>query len=72
MTRPVIIELLGRETIESVLVTGNEVLIGQTVLETLDVLLDCKDQRLIPNPAHPEQSVLRVVVNKCVLRSKII
>lgn len=34
LTEPVIIELNGRETIEAALVAGNEVLIGQTVLET--------------------------------------
>lgn len=60
LTGAVIIELLGRETIEAAMVTGDEVLIGQTVLETLDLLVDCKNQRLIPNPAHPDQPVLRV------------
>ncbi len=47
---PVIIEIGGRETTEATFVTGNIVLIGQTVLETLDLLVDCKNQRLIPNP----------------------
>lgn len=60
LTGPVVIELLGRETIEAAMVTGDEVLIGQTVLETLDLLVDCKNQRLIPNPSHPDQPVLRV------------
>lgn len=60
VTGPVIIEVLERKTIEAALVTGNEVLIGQTVLETLDLLIDCKNQRLIPNPAHPDQPVLRI------------
>ncbi len=60
LTGPVVIELLGRETIEAVMVTGNEVLIGQTVLETLDLLVNCKNQRLISNPAHPDQPVFRV------------
>ena len=36
LTGPVIIEVLGRETIEAAMVTGDEVLIGQTVLETVD------------------------------------
>lgn len=40
MTEPVIIELEGRETTEATLVTGDTVLIGQTVLETLDLLVD--------------------------------
>lgn len=55
-----IIELEGRETTEAALVTGDEVLIGQTVLETLDLLVDCKNQRLIPNPAHPDRPVFRI------------
>lgn len=60
LTGAVIIEIEGRETTEAALVTGDEVLIGQTVLETLDLLVDCKNQRLIPNPAHPDYPVLRV------------
>lgn len=60
LTGPVIIELFGRETIEAAMVTGDEVLIGQTVLETLDLLVDCKNQRLVPNPANPNQPVLRI------------
>ena len=60
LTGPVIIEIEGRETTEAALVTGDEVLIGQTVLETLDLLVDCKNQRLIPNPAHPDQPVFRI------------
>ncbi|RUR73293.1 retroviral-like aspartic protease family protein [Chlorogloeopsis fritschii PCC 9212] len=50
LTEPVIIELEGRETTEAVLVIGDTVLIGQTVLETLDLLVDYRNQRLVPNP----------------------
>lgn len=60
LTGPVIIDLFGRETIEAAMVTGDEVLIGQTALETLDLFVDCKKQRLIPNSTHPNQPVLRV------------
>ncbi|MEA5569610.1 clan AA aspartic protease [Calothrix sp. UHCC 0171] len=60
LTEPVIIEIEGRETTEVTLVTGNEVLIGQTVLETLDLLVDCKNQCLIPNPKHPNYPVFRI------------
>jgi hypothetical protein len=35
-------------------------LIGQTVLEKLDLLADCARQRLVPNPAHPDQPVTKV------------
>ncbi|MBR8837440.1 MAG: retroviral-like aspartic protease family protein [Stigonema ocellatum SAG 48.90 = DSM 106950] len=60
LTGPVMIEVEGRETTEAALVTGDEVLIGQTVLETLDLHVDCKNQRLIPNPAHPDSPVFRI------------
>ncbi|MBD0387657.1 MAG: clan AA aspartic protease [Nostoc sp. C3-bin3] len=60
VTEPVIIELEGRETTEVTLVTGNTVLIGQTVLETVDLLVDCKNQRLVSNPEHPNYPVLRI------------
>jgi hypothetical protein len=51
---------MGRDTMEEALVLGNEVLIGQTILEKLDLLADCARQRLIPNPEHPEQPVSKV------------
>lgn len=60
LTTPVIIEIEGRETTEVTLVTGDEILIGQTVLQTLDLLVNCKNQRLVPNPEHPEHSILRI------------
>lgn len=60
VTGSVIIEMAGRETIEAAMVLGDIVLIGQTVLETLDLLVDCKNQRLVPNPENPERPVLRV------------
>lgn len=51
--------LVGRTTIDTAWVLGDEVLIGQTVLETTDLLADCQGQRLIPNPEHPDGPVLR-------------
>ena len=60
LTGPMLIEMEGRETIEAAMVLGDMVLIGQTVLETLDLLVDCKNQRLVPNPENPERPVLRV------------
>src|SRR5687768_1706444 len=41
VTGPIVFELLGRDTLEEALVLGDEVLIGQTVLEKLDLLADC-------------------------------
>jgi len=60
VTEPVIIEYAGRETIVEALITGDEVLIGQVVLEQLDFLVDCKNQRLIPNPANPDYAVMQI------------
>lgn len=60
ITGPVIFEILGRDTLEEALVLGDEVLIGQTVLEKLDLLADCANQRVISNPAHPDQPVSKV------------
>ena len=60
LTEPVDVELLGRTTLEDALVLGDEVLIGQTVLEKLDLLVDCQGRRVIPNPAHPDYAVTKV------------
>ena len=57
VTGPVSIECQGRKTVDEALVVGNEVLIGQVILEKLDLLVDCKNQRLIPNPANPDYPV---------------
>jgi hypothetical protein len=56
----IIFDVLGRDTIEEALVLGDEVLIGQTVLEKLDLLADCANRRMVPNPAHPDQPVTKV------------
>ena len=60
MTEPVIIELAGRDTADEAMVLGDEVLIGQTVLEKLDLFVDCDGRRLVQNPAHPNGPVTRV------------
>ncbi|HEX8651350.1 MAG TPA: retroviral-like aspartic protease family protein [Pyrinomonadaceae bacterium] len=60
VTEPVIFDINGRDTMEEALVLGDEVLIGQTVLEKLDLHVDSLGQRLIPNPAHPDQPVTKV------------
>jgi clan AA aspartic protease len=59
-TSPVVFEVMGRDTVEEALVLGDEVLIGQTVLEKLDLMADCVGRRLVPNPAHPDQPVSKV------------
>lgn len=60
LTEPVLFDIIGRDTMEEALVLGDEVLIGQTVLEKLDLLADCANRRLVPNPAHPDQPVSKV------------
>ncbi len=60
VTESVVFNVLGRRTPEETLVLGDEVLIGQTVLEKLDLLVDCANRQLIPNPAHPDQPVTKV------------
>ena len=54
------IDIIGRRTTEEMLVLGSEVLIGQTVLESLDLQVDCTNHRVIPNPAHPDQPVIKI------------
>ena len=49
------VAILGRQTMEEAMVLGDQVLIGVTVREKLDLLVDCPYQRLIPNPAHSQQ-----------------
>lgn len=60
VTEPVIVECQGRETVAEALVVGNEVLIGQVILEQLDLVVDCQNQRLIPNPANPDYPVAMI------------
>ena len=60
VTEPVLVTLEGRDTLDEALVLGDEVLIGQTVLEKLDLFVDCQRGRLIPNPAHPDEPITKV------------
>lgn len=60
VTEPVTIRILERNTAEEAFVLGDEVLIGQTVLEKTDLLVDCGRRQLVPNPAHPDQPVLKM------------
>ncbi len=57
VTEAVLIECQGRETVDEALVVGDEVMLGQVILEKLDLLVDCKNQRLIPNPVNPDYPV---------------
>ncbi|HXI70208.1 MAG TPA: aspartyl protease family protein [Verrucomicrobiae bacterium] len=44
-------EIMDRRSGDDALILGDEVLIGQTLLEKMDLLVDCSRQRLVP--AHP-------------------
>ena len=54
------VSVLGRQALEDAMVLGDRVLIGVTALEKMDVLVDCAQQRLLTNPANPQQPVFRV------------
>jgi clan AA aspartic protease len=60
LTEPFTVEIMGRQELEDAMVLGDEVIIGQTALEKLDLMVDCVGRRLIPNPAHPDQPVSKV------------
>ena len=50
-------EITNRRSSDDALILGDEVLIGQTLLEKMDLLPDGANRRLIPNPAHPDVAV---------------
>ncbi len=60
VTDAIVVEIRHRETSDEALVLGDEVLIGQTILEKLDLHVDCASQQVIPNPAHPDQAITKV------------
>jgi clan AA aspartic protease len=60
LTEPITFDIIGRKTTEGAMVLGDEVIIGQTVLEVLDLLVDCNSHKVIPNPAHPDQPVVKI------------
>ncbi len=50
-------EIMHRRSSDDALALGDEVLIGQTLLEKMDLLVDCANRRVVPNPAHPDVAV---------------
>jgi predicted aspartyl protease len=60
VTEPFYVELFHRSTSVEALVMGEHVLLGATVLENLDLIVDCARQRLVPNVGTWEQPVFRV------------
>jgi predicted aspartyl protease len=51
-------EILGRRTFEEAYVMGKEILMGQTTPEATDLLVDCKDQKVIGK--HAEGPIFRL------------
>ena len=57
---PVSVGIAGRSANVDAIVFGTEVLIGQIPLEFMDLWIDCKRQRIVPNPASPDRPLSRV------------
>ncbi len=57
------LELAGRRGNFDVLAepTGATPLVGQVVLELLDLLIDSKSRKLIPNPLSPEMPMMEIL-----------
>jgi hypothetical protein len=53
-------EVMNRRSGDEALILGDEVLLGQTLLEKMDLMVDCLGRRLLPNPAHPDVAVSKV------------
>lgn len=57
------VEIEGRDTVCRAIVEeeGTKPLLGQIVLEDLDLLVDCKNGRLMPNPESPDMPLLEQI-----------
>jgi len=62
--RGVILELKGRDGIFDVLgeVEGSEALVGQIVLEALDLIVDPITKTVIPNPRSPDMPMTEILM----------
>jgi predicted aspartyl protease len=56
------IELRGRETVTTAIIepNGKEILIGMLILEALDLWIDTKEGKLIPNPESPDRPLYKL------------
>jgi clan AA aspartic protease len=57
---PITVRIQDRDSNEDAYVLGDEILIGQTALESMDLRVDCLNQTLVQNPEHPNGPVFRV------------
>ena len=60
MTEVFTVAMLGRETEISAMVLGEQILLGVTLLEDLDLMVDCNRNRLVPYQGTWDQPVFRV------------
>ena len=60
LTEVFTVEILGRATETAAMVLGEHILLGVTVLEEVDLMVDCHRQRLVPYQGTPDQPVFRV------------
>jgi len=58
--QPVQIRFNDRTFVTEAAVLGDECLMGVLPLEAMDLVVDLKQQRVTPNPAHPDEPVFRV------------
>lgn len=63
--RAVVIEILGREGTFDVICEekGSQPLIGQVVLEVLDLVVDPRTRKLVPNPKSPETPMIDIFMS---------
>ena len=54
------VEIMGRRTREDAMIMGTHILLGVTVLEKLDLMVDTRRGRLVPNQGTWDQPVFRV------------
>ena len=59
---PLVLHIVGRrmQTDCVVVPTGAEPLVGQIVMERLDLIADCANQTLTPRPESPDRPLLRI------------
>ena len=53
-----VLELMGRDTQEEAYVLGDDVLIGQTTLETTALVVDCANQTVYYDPKNPTGTMM--------------
>ncbi|MFQ5628046.1 MAG: hypothetical protein ACE5I1_04730 [bacterium] len=60
------VEIAGRSGAFEALAenVGAPALVGQVVLEILDLLIDAKGRKLIPNPESPEMPMMEILMRK--------